>query len=474
MRDLIETQRAAGHQSIALVGQKTEADSPAITFELEADLTQREEFRRTGWPDYEFRGSHRLVRHPAIVQADIVHVHNLYGGYFHPLSLIALSQFRPVVWSIHDMQPLTGYCSHALDCTRWENGCGECPDLTRPGPELTLDNTSALWQSKKLISESSRLWIVGASRWMIAQLQRSLLRPHPIRLIPNGIQTELFRFAERKAVRQKLGLPVDALIIGSLARTGVLSHPWKGGRHVRATLEALRRDFPELVFLNIGSAKVEPEPWIRSSAPATSELVRETLSALDFFLYPTLADTAPLAVLEAMACGLPVVGFRVGGLPDFITEEEGFLVPANDTPALIAAARRVATDAELRNRLGASARQRVVRHFDRAQMAAAYEELYREILVSTGGANRNGCADAVSSSLEEIRSLQGKMLTLETKLSELRTRREKDERHIAELLRNHWLRAGLGIGAVRGAVKDWLRLKKREASRKRERSARSQ
>ena len=460
--NLIEEQRAAGHNSIALVGTKTDPDSPAIAFETDPDPALREEFQRSGWPDHEFRGSHRLVRHPAVQQADVIHAHNLYGGFFHPLSLVALSQFRPVVWSIHDMHALTGYCSHALDCPRWEFGCGECPDLTRPGPQLAFDNTAALWQSKKLIAENSRLWIAGASSWMVARLQRSLLKNHPTRLIPNGIQTELFRTADRRAVRQKIGLPADGLIVGSLARTGVLSHPLKGGEHVRATLQALRQEHPEMLFLNIGSSEAATESWVRSIAPPSSELVREALSAVDIFLYPSIADTAPLAVIEAMACALPVVGFRIGGLPDFITESEGFLVPPSDTAALIKAVRKLATDESLRARMGAAARERAVRYFDRARMAEAYEDFYREAIAGHGGKSEG----AASAGLEEIRMLQGKMLGLESKLSEWRARREKDDGQVAELLRNRWVRFGMWLGAVRGVAKDWLRLKEREQVKK--------
>jgi len=470
VHDLIVTQRAAGHDSLALVGHKTQADSPAISFEIDPDLTRRDEFQRAGWPDYEFRGSHRLVGHPAVEQADVIHAHNLYGGYFHPFSLIALSQFRAVVWTTHDMQAVTGYCSHALDCTRWENGCGQCPDLNRPGPQLAFDNTAALWRDKKLISDNSRLTLVGASSWMVAQLRRSLFGRHPIHLISNGIDLEVFRPSDRQAARQKLGLPPNSLIVGSLARSGVLSHPLKGGLHARATLAALRREHPEMLFLNIGSAEKEPEPWIRSQATDSVESLREMLNALDFFLHPSIADTAPLSVLEAMACGLPVLGFRIGGVPDFVTEREGVLVSAGDTQALIEAARELAANGKLRERLGAAARERAVARFSRSRMAAAYERLYRAAAAAHSGnfAQVDPAAGPhpAKAGLEEIRLTQGKVLGLESKLNELRARRKQEEMQLGELLSNRWLRFGMRLGMVRGAVRSWLHLKHRERLRK--------
>ncbi|MDQ6622257.1 MAG: glycosyltransferase, partial [Verrucomicrobiota bacterium] len=418
-----------------------------------------------------FRGSHRLLQHPAVQAADLIHAHNLYGGYFHPFSLIALSHFRPVVWSTHDMQPLTGYCAHALDCTRWEIGCGQCPDLTKPGPSLAFDNTAALWRDKRLIAQNSRLWMVGASSWMAAQLRRSLWREHPIYHIANGIDTAAFHPIDRAEARRKMGLPASALIVGSLARGGVLAHPLKGGAHVRAVLETLHREHPEIIFLDLGGTAPSPEPWIRSLVLSSLDEVRTALSALDFFLYPTLADTAPLSVVEAMACGLPVVGFDVGGVPDFVTAGEGLLVPPNDTLALIAAARRLAADEKLRTTLGRAARARAVAHFDRTRMAASYEELYRIAIREHSPSGAPPCAIAAPHSLEEIRLLQGEMLGLESKLTQFRAKRAEDETELARLLRHPWLRLGLRLGLVRGSAKSWLRRRARQIARRANKNA---
>lgn len=457
--NLIAVQQAAGHQSVALVGHKTDPDSPALAFPLDPDLERRDELYRHGWPDYEYRGSHQLMSHPVVQDADVIHAHNLYGGYFHPLSLIALSQFRPVIWSIHDMQPLTGYCSHALDCPRWQTGCGDCPDLHRPGPHLTFDNTAALWRDKSLIAQNSRLWLVGPSTWMASQISRSLWREHPVHHISNAIDTRLFRPGDRLAARRKLGLPENVLIVGGLARKGILAHPWKGGPYARAVLARLRVSHPDLIFLNLGADGASEESWMRPLASSDPETIREALHALDIFLYPSIADTGPLAVLEAMACGLPVVGFRVGGIPDFVTADAGILVEPLDTEQLAEAALKLAADENLRRSMGAAARVRVVKHFDREQMAQGYENLYRTAIAAHPVKAR---ARVDVSLLAGIQNAQRRIIQLDEKVVSLHQRRSADDIEIRKLLRHYCVRLGLRLRLVRGSLRRWLRLKARE------------
>lgn len=446
-----------------LVGRKIVPDSTAILFPRQADVARRERLRAEGWPDYEYLGSHRLPEHPAVCEAELIHLHNIQGGYFNPFSLIALSQSRPLVWSIHDMQPLTGYCSHALSCRRWQIGCGECPDLTLPGPPLPFDNTAALWRDKKLIADNSRLWIVGASDWMVGNLKRSLLSEHPIYKIPNGIHTKVFHPTDRLEMRAKLGLPADALIVGSLARSGVLAHPWKGGPHARVVLDALRLEYPELIYLNLGSTQATGEPWIRDIAPATDESLREHLGALDFFLHPSIADTAPLAVLEALACGLPVAAFHIGGIPDMVRPNvEGFLAPEGDTAALVEIAQVLARDPELRHRLGASSRERATTVFDVQHMADGYERLYHEVIVAHAGKKlpRHTAINPPNVSQKSVSKKAD--AKLQEVVKKLRSERKKDEKQQRQLVRHPWVRLGRSLHIFPGSIRKWLKQRNAE------------
>ena len=96
-------------------------------------LTQpsREWKRRQGQEDFDFPASHTLLgltpRPP-----DIVHFHNMHGGYFDLRALPVISRRIVVVVTLHDSWLLSGHCAHSFDCERWRSGCGSCPDLSIP------------------------------------------------------------------------------------------------------------------------------------------------------------------------------------------------------------------------------------------------------------------------------------------------------------------------------------------------------
>lgn len=274
-----------------------------------------------GLQDYHIQKSHCLPDHPFFQQADILHFHNLHGGYFNPWSIPLLSALKPTVWTLHDMQALTGHCAHSLDCKRWlpETGCGSCPSLSAY-PRLWRDTTRQLWQDKHTIYAHSSLYLVTPSVWLQRLTEKSLLKEQPLVCIPNGADTSVYRPQDQQEARRLLGLPQGALLVGGCADGG-LANPWKGGQYVLETILELKKTFPSLHFLNIG-VKSAPEElqnadWVHH-IPYVHEPVQlaRLYAALDLLLYPTLADNHPLVCIESLCCGTPIVGFATGGVPE--------------------------------------------------------------------------------------------------------------------------------------------------------------
>jgi sugar transferase (PEP-CTERM/EpsH1 system associated) len=116
----------------------------------------------------------------------------------------------------------------------------------------------------------------------------------------------------------------------------------------------------------------------RVSFPGHQSRPESVLVTLDIFVLPSLTEGIPLALLEAMAVGLPVVATSVGGVPDVVEDGiSGILVPPDDPAALARAIDGLASDPVRRQRLGRAGRERVARRFSLSAMAAAYRELYR-------------------------------------------------------------------------------------------------
>jgi glycosyltransferase involved in cell wall biosynthesis len=111
--------------------------------------------------------------------------------------------------------------------------------------------------------------------------------------------------------------------------------------------------------------------------------VQARLASADVFVLPSRGDNAPMAVLEAMASGLPVVATRVGGVPELVRDgETGILVPADDPAALAAAVERLAGDRSLRSRLGEAGFTRVTTEFSLDRAVSETVRLYEELCES--------------------------------------------------------------------------------------------
>ena len=323
---------------------------------------------------YACHGSHRLGWNPHVRWADVLHLHNLHGGYFNPWSLSALSHARPIVWTLHDMTPITGHCAHAYDCRRWGSGCGECKRLNTYC-ELSSDVSADIWNWNRTIYNASFLHIVCPSEWLAEQVRESILQDHPIQVIPNGVPTHVYRPYDRDACRTECGLPIDQPIVGCAALAGAIQNRWKGGRDAIKIIEQVGCH-----YLNIGAISPTKHPQVMDCEHVAGEArMAKVLSCLDALLYPTHADNCPLIILEAMACGVPVVGYATGGVPELVRSGiDGLLRPTGDVAGVAADLRELLAVPSLRAVLAGNARARAVAEYDHARIAERYAAAYRD------------------------------------------------------------------------------------------------
>jgi FkbM family methyltransferase len=383
-------QRRIGHASGMLVGTKNSSRDWVDVFDAAADPLDEMICLLNGELDYEFQGSYGLYRHPAVQSVEVIHCHNLHGGYFNPFSISVLSHLKPMVWTLHDMQAITGHCAHAFDCEKWLSGCGDCP---YPGtyPELWVDRTAELWAHKKLVYAHSKLHIVVPSQWLKKKVERSILQDHPMTLVYNGIDCAVFKPGDRLAARARFGIPSDAVVVGCLSHGGALVNIWKGGHHLQCTLDEMRKRHPGLMFLNAGAARTSPEPGVVNTGHLDKESdVVDALNAMDVFLYTPRADNCPLVVIEALACGVPVVSFRIGGIPELVRDgRNGCLVNDADIPGLLRSLEFLIQDPSARMGYAEDARLHATMTFDLSRMLAGYQSVYEESLASHRKCGKN-------------------------------------------------------------------------------------
>jgi len=122
-------------------------------------------------------------RFASVHEADVVAIYWVNGGFIAPESLMAIN--KPVVWRLSDVWPFTGGCHYPGSCKRFQNQCGDCPQLRQPEPK---DATHRLWKRKRDAWGALNLTVVAPSNWM-ARLARnsSLFASRRIEVIPTGI-----------------------------------------------------------------------------------------------------------------------------------------------------------------------------------------------------------------------------------------------------------------------------------------------
>lgn len=357
----------------------------------------------TGLEDFDFPGTARLPDLPPS-PPQIVHAHNLHGGYFDLRQLGALSARLPVCLTLHDAWLLSGHCAHAFDCDRWQTGCGHCPDLTIE-PAIRRDRTAENWRRKQAVFAASRVHIATPSQWLMDRVHRSLLAPAvaTARVIPNGVDTNVFAPGDRVAARSAFALPADAAVV--MVTTGDAGAPWRDGPLLADALDRIVAALPgrQLRFLAAGrgplSAQALPAQ-VAARVVRTGHLsqdgMRAAYQAADVYVHAARVDTFPTTVLEALACGVPVVATRVGGIPEQIravplaavaaghatgdVDGTGVLVDPGDAAGMAEAVRGLLTSAALRAGLGARASSDVAARFSLDAQVRACEDWYCAIL----------------------------------------------------------------------------------------------
>jgi glycosyltransferase involved in cell wall biosynthesis len=216
-----------------------------------------------------------------------------------------------------------------------------------------------------------------------------IIPPVKVKTIWNGIDIKHVDSCAvtREKARTRIGLPSNGVVFGTVGRLAKT----KGHSYLLGAFAEVRKRIPEARLVIVGGGQLQDDLVRKAVDLGLSDSViltglrsdvLEILNGFDVFVFPSLAEGLPLALLEAMAARLPVIATNVGGVPEVINDTDcGMLVPPADLPALAGAMIKIAQmDTEKRNALGAKARQRVETAFTTEIMCNNIMDLYESVL----------------------------------------------------------------------------------------------
>ncbi len=267
-----------------------------------------------------------ITQLPEFQEADVIHLHWINQGM---LSLKGIRKIlntgKPVVWTMHDIWPATAICHYARSCEAFHTECKNCPLL--PGP---IDLANKVWKCKQRMLEGRRVTYVACSKWLSEEASKSaLLKGQVVTNIPNAIDTHVFRPQDKQKAREVLGLPTDKRIILFVSQR--VTDPRKGMSYFVDAVRKMADQYPEMkentMVAILGGHAEDVAAQLALPVHALGyvskpQRIVEVYNSADVFVLPSLEDNLPNTLMEAMACGVPCVGFQVGGIPEMIDHQQ--------------------------------------------------------------------------------------------------------------------------------------------------------
>ena len=297
-----------------------------------------------------------------------------------PSFLGSLPPKMPLVWSLHDLIPITGGCHYPGECDHFTRQCGNCPQQRKPRPR---DDTYKFFRIKDRCYAGKNLHLVGNSEWTTSQIRRSGLARHAmsIHTIHYGLNVEEYKPVDRPCARRALGIPDDRFVVGFACMD--FSEERKGAARLLEALKILPAQ--KILLLTFGTGKWPAGSGIEAMQLGTlhsPQLQCLFYSALDVFAMPSRMETFGNVAMEAMACETPVIAYAAGGLTDVVVDcETGLLEPEiGSVSGLVGMLQWMWQHPKERVGMGIAGRQRVIGNFSDSLMASRYTKLYHELV----------------------------------------------------------------------------------------------
>lgn len=324
---------------------------------------------------------------PEFKEADVIHLSWINQGM---LSLRGIRKIlasgKPVVWTMHDIWPATAICHYSHQCNYFQSSCKHCYLL--PGGGGDGDLAASVWRKKRNMLKGGNIFFVSCSRWLESQAKQSaLLTGQHVTSIPNPIDTHVFCRRDKAEARHRVGLPEGKKIILFVSQR--VTDKRKGMDYfidavkLWADRQPERKQDTAIAILGGHSeevARLLPLPAFPLGYVSDEKTIVDVYNAVDTFVLPSLSDNLPNTIMEAMACGVPCVGFKVGGIPEEIDHlKNGYVARFRDVDDLAYGMNWVLFESDYED-ISRRALAKVARNYSQQSVAMRYIEVYNQAL----------------------------------------------------------------------------------------------
>lgn len=335
---LVEAQRQVGIEAMILTQESDDFPEYVITT-THSGFKRRLNLFRLAWEKFvyffyqseqQFRFQYSLANtgenvaaDEHVQDADIIHLHWINGGFLSLKNIKTILDLgKPVVWTLHDIWPLTGGCHIVADCENYKTNCIECYYLKSNKSKLSLKQ-----QQQKNRIYNDRLHFIAPSSWQLERAKSSrIFGNSKIIKIPNPIELNKYQLNKFEC-REDMNLHPDKKIILFGAFNIQAQH--KGMNYL---LEALKKiPLDEEIEMVVFGKKSELFDQLLFKVTYLGYISNEkemmmAYCAADLFVSPSIEDNLPNTILESFSVGTPVVAFETGGIPDIIDHKKnGYL-----------------------------------------------------------------------------------------------------------------------------------------------------
>ncbi len=343
-------------------------------------------FQRTSFTS-EYSPARKGLRIPwaeKLSQYDVIFLHWINHGLLSTDDIQDLHALgKPIVWHLHDLWAITGGCHYPGTCHRYVDKCFNCPALVFNGEN---DRSKEIWKLKRELAQDYKTTFVGASRWIAniatgASISRKSGR---VLAIPNPINIQQYQPGNKAEARKALNLPKDAFIL--LFTAANIQDKRKGFDLLFRALKICNEKgyLPKNTRLLIaGKTKNDytnfPYKPISLGLINSEDEMVKLYQASDVFVIPSIQDNLPNTVVESLACGTPVCGFKTGGIPEMVINDETGILSHSAEASNLARALRSIAESDLK-RMSENARKLIENQYSESVVAAQYQTLFSELI----------------------------------------------------------------------------------------------